>query len=140
MRPLMARTHRILAWICLIGVALQIYFAGMALFGAGQWTLHTAFGSTLWLTTPLLLIVALIGRLDRRTVGLSALFVLLTTIQIILPWLRLSVPFVAAFHPVNAVVLLGLAYRLAQRPSGLAVANGSPTASRSRPARDHEPA
>lgn len=135
MRQTIARVHQALAWLIMILIVTQIYFAGMALFGAESWTFHFALGSSIWLSSPLLLIVALIGRLGRRIVGLSALLLVLTTVQIALPMFRLSAPFVAAFHPLNAMVLMILAYVMARKPSRLV----APTSGRAA-TRLHDPA
>ncbi len=56
----------------------------------------------------LLLVLALAGRLGSRLIGLSALLVVLTVVQVMLPSLRFSLPFVAALHVVNALALLGV--------------------------------
>lgn len=119
MRRLVARIHQVLAGILMALIATQIYFAGMALFGAGPWGFHIGLGWMIWLSSPVLLITALAGWLGRRAIGLSALVFALTTLQVFLPRLRVSAPFLAAYHPVNAMVLLTLAYLMTRKPSQL---------------------
>jgi hypothetical protein len=53
-------------------------------------------------------VVALVGGFGRRLIGLSALLLVLTIVQGLLPSLRTEVPWLAALHPVNALVLMGV--------------------------------
>lgn len=109
MRGVMARSYYILAWITLIGVALQFYWAGLALFdSASAWELHISLGHTLGGPLILLLITGLVGRLGRRTIGLTVLLFALYVLQIMLPGLRGNAPLVAALHPINALAVLGM--------------------------------
>ncbi len=114
MRRTFARIHRGLAWLFLAGLLLQFYLAGGGLFGAGTMARHRELGWNLWLATGLLALVALVGRLGRRAIGLSALLLALTTLQVMLPSLRGSLPWVAALHPVNALALLGVTSAIAR--------------------------
>lgn len=54
------------------------------------------------------------GRLGRQLIGLSALLVVLAIVQMLLPSPRGAAPWVAALHPVNALVLMGISARLAR--------------------------
>ena len=51
--------------------------------------------------------LALAARLPRRTIGLTALLLVLLALQIGLVWLK--IPIVTALHALNAIVLLSLA-------------------------------
>jgi len=64
---------------------------------------------------PLLLVLALAGGLGRLLIGLSALLVVLTIVQIMLPSLRSSFPLVAAFHPVNGMIMVVLTAAIAHQ-------------------------
>jgi hypothetical protein len=99
-----------------VAIVLQVYFAGEGIFGAGDSSvedanslnLHRDFG---WFISQpfalLLLIVTLLAWLpDKRLRVLSILFPVLLIVQSILPE---TGRWVAALHPVNAFVLLGLA-------------------------------
>ena len=90
------------------GLVLQFYLAGMGMFGASNWDAHRAVGYLLALLILVLLVLALIRRGPRRLLGMSALLAVLVIVQVVLPSLRTSVPFVAALHPVNAMALLGV--------------------------------
>jgi hypothetical protein len=98
-----------------VAIILQVYFAGEGIFGAGESSiedagsldLHRGFG---WFITQpiglLLLIVTLLAWLPNvRMRVLSILAPILLFIQSILPS---AGRWVAALHPVNAVLLLGL--------------------------------
>jgi hypothetical protein len=108
MRRILLRIHQGLAWVVLVGLLLQFYFVGMALFGGMSFEFHRTLGYLLAVPVILLLVLALAGRLGRLLIGMSALLVVLIILQAALPSLRSSVPMVAALHPVNAVALLGI--------------------------------
>ena len=59
------------------------------------------------ITTLVLIGLALAARLPRRTIGLTALLLVLLALQIGLVWLK--IPIVTALHALNAVVLVSLA-------------------------------
>lgn len=108
MQQSIARIHRGLAMVILGGLVLQFYLAGFGLFGAGSMNPHRILGYVLGLAILLLPIIALAGRLGRRTIGMSALVGVLGIVQAMLPSLRSSVPLVAALHPLTALALMGV--------------------------------
>ena len=107
------RLHPWLAGIFALGVLLQAFLAGAALpqlGGSGTFATHIEVGYT-WMGIAALLVVlaAGLGRTDMRQVwGSVALFVLYI-VQTLLPAFRGSTPLLAALHPLNAVVLFGVA-------------------------------
>jgi hypothetical protein len=112
-RQTIGRIHRVLAWIVLAGLVFQVYLAGVGLFGADSLDLHREFGFMLELPVFLMLILALVGRLGRQTIGMTAALVVLMIIQAqVLPALDGDLAWVAALHPVNALALMGLAANL----------------------------
>lgn len=113
MQQTIGKIHRILAWVVLGGLVLQVYFAGVGTFGADSLDIHRAFGFFLEIPILLLLILALVGRLGRQTIGMSAVLVVLMIIQAnVLPALDGDLAWVAALHPVNALALMGLSANL----------------------------
>jgi heme A synthase len=78
------------------------------MFGASSFEAHRAVGYLVGLLILILLLLALIRRGPRRLLGMSALLAVLVIVQVLLPSLRTSVPFVAALHTVNALALLGV--------------------------------
>jgi len=108
-----ARTgHLVAAWAFVVVVIVQVFLAGMGLFaGADNFRAHVAFGySAVWIVVLLLPVFALVGRLPRRDVGLSFLLLALYIPQCLLPPIARSggPAFVAALHPVNAMLLFAL--------------------------------
>ncbi|MGH2456916.1 MAG: DUF6220 domain-containing protein [Candidatus Limnocylindria bacterium] len=100
-------------------VVVQVFLAGVGLFGAGEMTTHVEFGY-LVATLPLLpLLLAWPARVGGRTAALCAASLLAAQVQTFLPLARDSAPMVAALHPVNALVVFGLGLLVARR--GLAL-------------------
>ncbi|MEA2249506.1 MAG: hypothetical protein QOH46_4035 [Solirubrobacteraceae bacterium] len=106
-------------------VVLQVFFAGLGIFGAEGFDLHRSFGNALQGLTAVLLILAIVGPAARRDIGMAAGLVVLATVQIGIVAARDSAPGLAALHPVLALALLGLAVHM-----GLHALRGSPTAAR----------
>ena len=107
------RLHPWLSGLFALGVLVQAFLAGAALAelgGSGDFASHRDFGYTaMGIIALLILIAAGLGRADRLQIwGSIALFVDYI-VQTALPNFRASSPFLAALHPVNAIVLFGLA-------------------------------
>lgn len=109
MQRIIAQIHQWVTRIFLVGLLLEFYLAGAAIFGAGlSFEPHRMLRSGLAILVILLLVLALVGRLGRKMIGFSVLLVLLTIVQVMLPSLRGNVPWIAALHPVNALALMGI--------------------------------
>jgi len=96
-----------LAWAAL--VVLQVFLAGLAIFGAESFSTHRNFGNVLHPLTAVLLILAIAGPRTRRDIGMAVGLVVLVTVQIGLVSARDDAPGLAALHPVLAIVAMGLA-------------------------------
>lgn len=99
-------------------VLFQVFLAGLALFGSGGFRTHIAFGySAIWVVILLIPPLAWLGRLPRRERWLSvALFALYIPQCLLPPLARAGGPeFIAALHPVNALLLFSLAAWLTAR-------------------------
>lgn len=120
-----------IAALFLVGVVLQVFFAGMAVFGAGDWQLHRDAGYGVAGVPLLLLLLAWPARVDRALVWLSLAALIVAQVQTTLPLLREDLPIVAALHPVNALLVFTLAAVVARRSLALV---------RSRPVRQAPPA
>ena len=70
-------------------------------------------------------LLALAGPRTGRDIGMGALFAILATVQVYLPELRGDAPELAAFHPLLALFLLGLAAHIGRRYIGGAAGGGS---------------
>jgi uncharacterized membrane protein YhaH (DUF805 family) len=107
------RIHAAIAVLFVAMIVIQVFLAGAALSnlgGSGDFGTHVEFGYT-WVGIAALLVVvtALIARRPRRDVGISVGILVLYIVQTLLPSAKTSLPMVAALHPVNALLLFGLA-------------------------------
>jgi hypothetical protein len=115
-----------LATAFVVGVIVQVFLAGVGLFGAGSMSLHMEFGWSLPVLPLAILAVAWPARADRRSVLAAAGLLVLVIVQVSLPGLRTAAPVLAAFHPVNALLVFGVALVVARRSLDLARA-GAPS-------------
>jgi hypothetical protein len=115
----LSRVHAAAAVLFVAAIVVQVFLAGAALAnlgGSGNFATHIEFGYTwIGIAAALLVVTALIARRPRRDVGIAVGLLLLYIVQTVLPSFRASVPAVAALHPVNALLLFGLAAWYARR-------------------------
>ncbi|HLW01146.1 MAG TPA: hypothetical protein VKT82_20985 [Ktedonobacterales bacterium] len=99
-----------LASLIFLGILSQGFLIGALLFAGASWAgdAHALGGLIVLILALLLPLAGLLARLPGRLIILSAVLFALTLIQVILPNLSDSVPFAAAFHPTNAMLLFGL--------------------------------
>ena len=112
MRDRVTTVYGALAILWAAAVIVQVFFAGLGIFGAESFKTHTDFGNILHGCTALLLILAILGPRTGRDIGMAATLVILVTVQIGLVGARDDAPGLAALHPVLAVVALGLAVHM----------------------------
>lgn len=110
----------VVAWLFVGIVTLQVFFAGLGLFGTGGMDLHMGFGYLIPLVVLAVPIAALAARVGARTLWLSGGLLLLTWVQVTLPYARNDLPAIAALHPVNALLIFWLALTIARRATALA--------------------
>ena len=101
-----------LALLIAVAIVVQVFLAGVGVFGANSFDAHESFGWMIHSAAILLFILALIGPRTRRAIGMSFGLLALMTIQIELVGARDDEPYVAAFHPVLALFVLGLAVHI----------------------------
>jgi hypothetical protein len=129
--------YRYWAWVLFVAVILQIGLAGYGAFNAvhkadkahhddqktvtlGKDTVedgfgaHAALGTLLILLILLFLIIALIAGIRGRRLKLTALLFGLMILQVVLAWVGFDQPVIGFFHPINALVILGLTGYLAK--------------------------
>src|SRR5918999_5260326 len=94
----------------LLAVLVQFFLAGLAVFGSTDWDPHAGVGFALTISTVILLVLAVVGRLPRRLVFVTVLLVGLNALQLVLP--NIDVSELAALHVVNAVAIVFVAYAL----------------------------
>jgi heme A synthase len=121
-----------LAWIVFAVVLVQFFLAGIGVFGEetmddSAFNPHRLAGLLLVPASLLLLILAGVsaftGGVRGQAAGMAALLFVLMIVQAILVIAFYeSAPIIAALHPVNALILLGLSFSLARiartRPAG----------------------
>ena len=116
---LLRRVHAVAAILFVAAIVVQVVLAGLAianLGGSGDFSSHAEFGYT-WvgLASLALVVTALLARRPRRDVGITLGLFVLYIVQTLLPAAKESMPFVAALHPLNAMVLFALAIWYARR-------------------------
>lgn len=122
-----------IAWLFVVGIVVQTFYAGLPLFSSGQtFETHVGLGWTLHLVPLLLLVVAAVARVGRSTLLWTAGLLVAVLPQPFLPGLRESAPILAALHPVNALLIFWLAYVVARR--SLELARSAPQAAPTAPA------
>lgn len=104
-----------LAWIFVVLVVLQVFWAGMALFAGGGFGLHQEFGYYISGVPLLMLVAAFFARPGRGTLAIVGALFIVTFVQTSLPLLRNDLPFVAALHPPTALLIFWLALTTARR-------------------------
>ena len=124
------RAHLLLAAAFTVVVVVQFFLAGTALFAAESWHAHVDTGYFAGLGLLALPLLALAARLPLLDIFLSVSLTLAAWLQILLPQ---TTPWLAAFHPVWALVLLGLSLAVVRRaalserrPAGTAPPPSSP--------------
>jgi hypothetical protein len=117
MQSVMRQVHAGAAWLVVGAIVVQVWLAGTAipqLGGDGSFAEHVGFGYLIGLMILILLVVAILARAGRRRITQAAGLLGLYVIQSSLPYLDPGLPAAAALHPVNAVVMFGLAFLYAR--------------------------
>ncbi len=133
----MRTVYRYWVWVLFVAVVVQIGLAGYGAFNAlhkadkahhddqatitlGKDTVedgfgaHAGFGYLIGLAILLLLIVAAAGGIRGRRLKLTAALFGLLILQVILAWIGFEQPVVGFFHPLNALLILGVTGYLAK--------------------------
>jgi hypothetical protein len=117
----------LLVWLFVILIPIQFYLAGHGAFEyhstsasarTDAWGAHTGLGDLMLLISLIALLVALAGRLPRRTLISSGLLFAFMVIQFLLARAfgdNTSTRWIAALHPVNGLIVTGLGGMLAVR-------------------------
>ena len=104
---------------------LQFFLAGLGIFGAESFDAHKSVGFAIHGITIVVFLLAIAGPRTGQDIGMGFVLAALTTLQISLPGLRDDAPWLAAFHPVLALLVLGLAAHIGRRYIGAGGAGGS---------------
>ena len=120
-------------WVALLilaGGVVQFLLAGAGVFGAESFDAHEGLGWILHTAAILVVIAAIVGPRTRQAIVMSIVFFVVFTIQVMLPGAQDDSPWLAAFHPVLALAVLGLAAHI-----GMPAISRRREASAPRPAR-----
>ena len=109
-----------IAVLFLATIVVQVYFAGLMLFGQeGGRELHENTGYILGTAGALFLIVPALARAGRTPIVLGVILALVTYGQPFLTFTRDTSPVIAALHPVNALLIFTLSLVLARQAASL---------------------
>jgi hypothetical protein len=103
-----ARTaYPVVAGLFVACALIQVFLAGLGVFDDPEaFITHRNFGYMFGWLTLVLLVIALVGRMSRRYVGLAVLLLVLFALQSVFIALRADMPAVAALHPMNGFLIL----------------------------------
>lgn len=122
----------VFAWLFVIGVATQVFFAGMAVVAnRWGWDNHIGLGHTLAAPLLVMLVTMYLGKLPGRMKRLTWLLFGVYVLQAdVLIFLRASAPVLSALHPVMALVDFALGLALARQARVLVRAGEMPEPAR----------
>jgi hypothetical protein len=106
----------VIAGVFLAAIVVQVFFAGLMLFGQqGGTALHVNTGYILGTAGALFVIVPALARAGRTAIVLGIILAFVTFFQGSLALARDTSPLIAALHPVNALLIFTLALVLSRR-------------------------
>lgn len=117
-------------WLYAGAILLLTFLVGLGFFSPvrlglvsrrGYLVQHAELGWLVALASLLLVLMALAARPGWRLVGLTVLLALLSLVQALLPGLRGQAAWLAALHPVNALILFWVAVQLGRRSAAVAL-------------------
>jgi hypothetical protein len=116
---MLMKVHVAAALVFVATIVIQVFLAGQAianLGGSGDFSAHAGFGySIVGLAALALLLTAIAARMPRRYIGITFGLLVLYIVQTILPVAKSSAPWVAALHPLNAMILFTLSVWYARK-------------------------
>jgi hypothetical protein len=118
-KGILRQAHAVAAIVFVAAILVQVFLAGTSianLGGSGDFKTHIEFGYT-WvgLASLAVLLTAVAAGLPRRDIAITFGMLLLYVVQTLLPAAKDSAPWVAALHPVNAMLLFAIAAWYARR-------------------------
>ena len=114
------------AWLFVACVFAQVFLAGLGVFrSTSDFETHRDFAFLFGWLTLVMLVLALVGRLGRRTIAEVVILLVLFSLQSVFVNARSTMPELAALHPVNgfAILLVGIITAMESRRAA-----ASPTA------------
>jgi hypothetical protein len=115
MRPAARAVFIGVSWLLVAGLVVQVFLAGLGVFDSPtRFAIHRDVGYMLELLPLVMLVAAVLGRLGRRFVVLSAAIFGLFLLQSVFIAFRADAPTIAALHPVNGFLIVLLAVVVAR--------------------------
>ena len=129
MRRGLSTAYSALGWLIVALGVLQFFLVGLGFFAGETFQTHKDVGWSLHSLTILVLVLAILGPRTRRDITLGIALFVVATIQVWLPSIRDDAGWLAGFHPVLALGVLGLAAEVGRRYIGSgAGGSGEPAA------------
>ncbi|MGH2619916.1 MAG: DUF6220 domain-containing protein [Anaerolineales bacterium] len=120
MRRVVRYIYVAVAWLAVAGFLGTIYLAGMAVFAnRSYWETHKQFGYTLGWIIPSFVVLGLLSWIPRRLAAWLAAMLFFFVLHTSLPLFQEDLPWISAFHPVSAVLLVWLGMTHARRAGKL---------------------
>lgn len=108
MRPT-AALHLVGTAVLTGALVIQVFLAGLGVFDdPATFLTHRDFGYLIGMLALAVLVLAIVARPGRAGVGLAALVLGLVAMQSVLVLARDTAPAIAALHPLNGFLILGL--------------------------------
>ena len=98
MRSGATTAYAAIALLIAVGVIVQVFLAGLGVFGAESFDAHEGFGWMLHTAAIVVFLLALLGPRTGRAIGVSFGLLVLMTIQIMLVNARDDTPYLAALQ------------------------------------------
>lgn len=100
------RIFAILSWLFIMGVLIQVFLAGIALFvDFGQWNYHKSFIHYFEFIPVIMLILAFFGAIPNRLRWESLAMYVMIILQYVTVSLAGKIPYLSALHPIIALIL-----------------------------------
>jgi hypothetical protein len=110
--------YKVFNWVFVVGVVAQVLLAGLVVVaGKMDWAAHRDTGHIIGLPLILMLILMYVGKAGRQVKRTTWILFLVYILQAdVLIFLRQQLPYVAAFHPVLALIDFWLGVKLLRMP------------------------
>ena len=129
MRKGLSTAYSGLGWLIVLLGVVQFLLVGLTLFNGDSIDAHKGLGWGVHTLTIVVLVFAVLGPRTRQDIVLGVALVVVATIQATLPSLRDDAGWLAAFHPVLALAVMGIAAQVGRRYiGGAAGGSGAPAA------------